>query len=579
VNNNGNLTLDGPHSTFTPFPLANSGAQIIAPFFADVDTRNANSGLTTYGATTFGSRPAFCALWEGVAGQGVGYFPASADKLNKFEVLLVDRSDTGAGNFDMIFNYDQIQWETGSASGGNDGLGGTSATVGYANGTQGNNSVSFELPGSRIPGSFLDSNQATGLVHNTRDSSVPGRYVFEIRNGQVTSGGSISGTITGQGSGAQGTTMPIPNASVQGCSNGACVTTRTTTDGTYHLIGLAPGSYVLTVFPPGGDASDLETTADANLAANQNLTKDITLDHRVVPPPGTFSGQGSVGTDANPVIYWQSPTIFTIHGASGCAASYNVQDPANGFASVRTGTLTEGPAGTYTTTLAPFFPQHGPIHIVVTIDCGGGQTSTQNFDVYIDPGGTVQDTHGNPIQGATVVLSRSDTSTGPFNQVPNGDSTMSPANQRNPDTTDAFGHFGWDVVAGFYTVTASKAGCHAPGNTAQPSVTTAVLTIPPPVTNLVLTLECTSNPPPSLTCVVTAVRAGPPAQQDVTVRAAGGLARISNVSVTNGTVAVPSFMSGTTGPVVITATKTNQALRTVWSFDATDSMGNTHHCS
>jgi hypothetical protein len=332
------------------------------------------------------------------------------------------------------------------------------------------------------------------------------------------------------------------------------------------------------VNPPSGDSIDLQTAVNTTLQDGQAVTQDITLLHRVTPPPGTFSGPGSVGTDANPVIYWQQPTIFTIHGPGGCTATYNVQDPANGFASIRTGSLTEGSTGTYTTTLAPFFPQHGPIHIVVTLLCGGSP-SNQSFDVYIDPSGTVQDTSGHPIQGATVVLSRSDTSTGPFSQVPNGDSVMSPANRNNPDTTNAFGNFGWDVVAGFYTVTASKTGCHAPGNPLQPSVSSSVLTIPPAVTGLTLTLECASNPPPSLSCVVTGLRAGPPAQQDVTVVAAGGLARISNIQITNGTVSVPSFIQGTTGAVVITATKTNQSQRTTWSFDATDTLGNLHHCS
>ncbi|MEJ7584788.1 MAG: Ig-like domain-containing protein [Acidimicrobiales bacterium] len=80
------------------------------------------------------------------------------------------------------------------------------------------------------------------------------------------------------------------------------------------------------------------------------------------------------------------------------------------------------------------------------------------------------------------------------------------------------------------------------------------------------------------TCVVTAVRAGPPKQQDVTVRDLDGIASITNVNVINGTVAVPSFAPGIKTPIVLTATKTNQTQRTFWEFDVTDSKGVKKHC-
>ncbi|MHB8577548.1 MAG: dockerin type I domain-containing protein [Dehalococcoidia bacterium] len=60
-----------------------------------------------------------------------------------------------------------------------------------------------------------------------------------------------------------------------------------------------------------------------------------------------------------------------------------------------------------------------------------------------------------------------------------------PRKQQNADTTDTQGRFGWDVLAGFYKVVATKTGC-----TATATSTTGVLTIPPPVTGLVLTLNC-----------------------------------------------------------------------------------------
>jgi hypothetical protein len=53
VNTNGNVTLDSPLSTFTPFGLNAANRKIIAPFFADVDTRNTSSGVVTFGPGTF----------------------------------------------------------------------------------------------------------------------------------------------------------------------------------------------------------------------------------------------------------------------------------------------------------------------------------------------------------------------------------------------------------------------------------------------------------------------------------------------------------------------------------------------
>ncbi|HEX4363539.1 MAG TPA: nidogen-like domain-containing protein [Solirubrobacteraceae bacterium] len=494
VNNNGNVTLDNPMATYTPFPLADSGAQIIAPFFADVDTRGAGSGLTTYGSTTVGTRTAFCALWDGV--DGVGYFSAHDDKLNKFQLLLVDRSDTGPGNFDMIFDYDQIQWETGDASGGQGGIGGTSASAGYANGTNGGNGVSFELPGSRETLSFLDSNPTTGLANNSRNSAVTGRYVFPIRNGAVTGSGSITGTVTGRGTGEADTTMPIANGVVQACTtSGFCVTTRTTATGAYGLVGLDPGSYTLTVYPPTGALNDLVTTTEpVDVASDAEVTHDIVLEQRVTPPPGTFSGSGSVGSADNPVLYWNSPVTLTVHGTAGCTGSYEAQDPSDPSQVFQHGDMTESSAGTYTAVIPPFYPSHGPVHVVVTTTCGGTPT-IQAFDAYIDPSGVVVDTNGHPVAGATVSLARGDASTGPFSAVPDGDAVMSPANRQNPDVTDAQGRFGWDVTAGYYDVSATKPGCHAPGYADIPAAFSPALTIPPPVTNLVITLDCASTPP------------------------------------------------------------------------------------
>ncbi len=179
VNTNGNVTLDAPLATFTPFGLTATTQQIIAPFFADVDTRNTSSGVTSFGTGTFGGRTTFGVNWI-----DVGYFSSQADKTNSFQLLLVDRSDTGAGNFDIVFNYDRITWETGSQSGGTNGFGGSSARAGFSNGT-GNVGTSLELTGSAVNGALLNGG-ANALISNRLNSTVDGRYIFFARNGVVT---------------------------------------------------------------------------------------------------------------------------------------------------------------------------------------------------------------------------------------------------------------------------------------------------------------------------------------------------------------------------------------------------------
>ncbi len=149
VNNNGNITFTGPLGTYTPFGLSGTNTAIIAPFFADVDTRGEGSGLTSYGTGTVNGYQAFGVTWP-----AVGYYDSHTDKLDTFQLVMIDRSDTGAGNFDFWFNYNQIQWETGDASGGNGGLGGNCAAAGYSNGQSGTANVSFQLPGSLVCGRF-----------------------------------------------------------------------------------------------------------------------------------------------------------------------------------------------------------------------------------------------------------------------------------------------------------------------------------------------------------------------------------------------------------------------------------------
>ena len=181
VNNNGNITFSGPLSPFIPLNLNTTNLPIMAPFFTDVDTRGASSNLVQYGNDTLNGQNVFCVNWV-----DVGYYNSHSDLLNAFQLLLIDRSDTGAGNFDIQFNYDRIVREAGDASFvGSDILGGSSARAGYAGGKMAAG-TSYELPGSAVSGSLLDSNPTTGLTNNSFNSGgLLGRYVFAARDGAV----------------------------------------------------------------------------------------------------------------------------------------------------------------------------------------------------------------------------------------------------------------------------------------------------------------------------------------------------------------------------------------------------------
>lgn len=159
INNNGNLTFRAPLSTFTPNPFPVTNQPMIAPWWADVDTRPANAGAV-YVASPNPNTVA-------VTWNNVGYFASNTDQLNSFQVLLLNRADTGIGNFDIVFRYEQLQWTTGDASGG------IPAQAGFDGG---NNRDFFTLPGSRTAA-------VTELANLSNVSTeTPGLWSFQVRD-------------------------------------------------------------------------------------------------------------------------------------------------------------------------------------------------------------------------------------------------------------------------------------------------------------------------------------------------------------------------------------------------------------
>ena len=171
VNNNGNITFNAPLGQYTPGGILTSTTPIIAPFFADVDTRATGSSPVRYGQATIGGRSVFGVNWI-----NVGVF-SQQNIFNSFQLIITNRSDIAVGDFDFEYNYDSILWEAGQLSGAPaGGLGGRSAAVGYTDG----GSTDFELTGSNVNGALVNGGP-NALISNSLNSNVAGRYILNVR--------------------------------------------------------------------------------------------------------------------------------------------------------------------------------------------------------------------------------------------------------------------------------------------------------------------------------------------------------------------------------------------------------------
>lgn len=106
INNNGNVSFLLPHSTFNASGFPVMSFRMVAPFWGDVDTRAV--GTVKYKVTN----NALYVNWA-----GVGYYPAMSDKLNTFQLIISDGTNTDVGvGSNVSFCYKEMTWTTGSAS-------------------------------------------------------------------------------------------------------------------------------------------------------------------------------------------------------------------------------------------------------------------------------------------------------------------------------------------------------------------------------------------------------------------------------------------------------------------------------
>jgi len=169
VNSKGHVTFGSETSTwnyeyYQYYPSVTAMA-VIAPFWSDVDTRYPGN-TAVYGNITYEEHNAFAVNWV-----NVDYYPSNSSHTahNSFQLIIVDRSDVGVGDFDFIFNYDTIQWAN---------MGWGDPFVGYG--------FKGELYGFVTDTSntlfTLNSNQ---LPYSSWNLDVTGHYVFEVRGGKV----------------------------------------------------------------------------------------------------------------------------------------------------------------------------------------------------------------------------------------------------------------------------------------------------------------------------------------------------------------------------------------------------------
>ncbi len=340
VNNNGNITFDSALPSFTPFGLDSVHKEIIAAFFADVDTRAPRSSLVTYGNDTVNGHIAF-----GVNYINVGYFNTKDDKLNSFQLVLIDRSDLGPGNFDLEFNYAAISWETGAASGGVGGVGGVSAAVGWSNGT-GLPGTSFELPGSLVPGSFL-GNGPQSLVNRRQYRNVvgipAGRFGFRARNGVLLQGMSIvsAGPL---GPVTVGDPVAIPLLAIGG------TTYRWTmlTDPGQNIpwLSLTPGG-ILTGIPPATGVYDFTVSVTSKI--DDIEFTDVQRASLTVVPPSLLISERSCPLPAAVAGSAFRATLAATGGAGPFVWSWGNNSPIPGLTLSEAGIISGTPsrAGNY----------------------------------------------------------------------------------------------------------------------------------------------------------------------------------------------------------------------------------------
>lgn len=181
VNTNGSISFGAAVPQIPTADLPQAIPAMIAPFWADVDTRLRGEGVESGQIWVDIDPLADCVsiTWD-----GVGVYRYNTDQINRFQLQLFDR---GQGDFDIVMRYESIQWTTGSAPTDT----GAEALI---------SSPLLPQPLYLRPG--VSAEELATLDSQSGNTGVAGLWLFEMRDGTIAGLAPLMGlTLTG-GSGA-----------------------------------------------------------------------------------------------------------------------------------------------------------------------------------------------------------------------------------------------------------------------------------------------------------------------------------------------------------------------------------------
>ncbi len=321
LNNNGSVTFNAASSSFTPSSITGSTSNpIIAAYWTDIDTRGGTVAPTP-GGTSTGTNllwydldsvtKTFTATWD-----DVGYYSGQTNKLNAFQLSI--QQINAEGDFDITFRYENVDWTTGGASGGSNGLGGTPARAGYS---AGNGVEYYELPQSGTQADLLALESASNV-------GTPGTFVFSVRNGVPTVGITAGDAAIDEGEGGDPTYLSIPVFLTEASTS--TVTVHYTTANGSALAGqdYVAQSGILT-FAPGVIQQNILVAIAGDAVVEGSETFTVTLSE---PSEGASILDGSA---AGTIV--DDDASLSIAAASADAAEGNAGTTALTFTVTRTG--------------------------------------------------------------------------------------------------------------------------------------------------------------------------------------------------------------------------------------------------